>query len=233
LAYKFQSNKTFRGTFADISEDTRSQLTTTPDGSKMFFSWNDTDFEGVTTNIQPDIYCVGWDIATNTYTPVVNVTFLSDAWLQAYMGTASFYAFVGESGDVPNYTIPFAYQAMDPTDPTLPVQYKYIPDFRFLESDFTITGAASEKPASINTVSQNYPNPFNGSSNIELTLGSTSTVSLEVYNLVGQKVSEIPSRTLQAGSHTLILDAKGLKAGVYAYSVNINGNLITRKMVVK
>lgn len=233
LAYKFQSNKTFRGTFVDIDEDTRSQLTTTPDGTKMFFSWLDTDFEGVTDNIQPDIYCVGWDIATNTYTPVTNVTFLSDGWLQAYMGTAAYYAFEGESGDVPYYTIPFAYQAMDPTDPTLQVQYKYIPDFMFLESDFTITGTASEKPASSNFVSQNYPNPFNGSSNIELNLGSASTVSLEVYNLVGQKVYEIPARSLQPGNHIMTIDANGLKAGVYAYSVNINGEKITRKMVVK
>jgi len=233
LAYKFQSNKTFRGTFVDVSEDTRSQLTTTPDGSKMFFSWLDTDFEGVVDNIQPDIYCVGWDIATNTYTPVVNVTFLSDGWLQAYMGTASYYAFVGESGDIPNYTIPFAYQAMDPTDPTLAVQYKYIPDFMFLEPDFTITGTASEQPVSSNLVSQNYPNPFNGSSNIELNLGSASTVSLEVYNLVGQKVFEIPARSLQPGNHTLTIDAYGLKTGIYSYSVVINGERNSNKMIVK
>ncbi len=233
LAHKLQSNKTFRGTFGDATEDTRSQLTTTQDGSKMFFSWLDTDFEGVTDNIQPDIFCVGWDIANNTYTNVVNVTFLSEGWLQAFMGTASFYAFVNETASPTEYTVPFAYQAMDPTDPALPVQYKYIPDFKFIEPDFVITGVNSDKPVNKNMVSQNYPNPFNGTSTLELNLSSLSKVSLEVYNLVGQKVSEIQSRNLQAGNHTLTIDANGLKAGIYAYTVIINGERTTRKMVVK
>lgn len=233
LAHKFQSNKTFRGTFGDVDEDTRSQLTTTPDGSKMFFSWLDTDFEGVTDNIQPDIFCVGWDIATNTYTAVTNVTFLSDAWLQAFMGTASYYALVDETGGAPTYTIPFVYQAMDPTDPTLPVQYKYIPDFKFAYGEFVNPGVGPEKPANNNSVSQNFPNPFNGTSEIKLNLAAPSMVSLEVFNLMGQKVKEIPACNLQSGNHTLTIDANGMKSGVYAYSVNINGEKVTRKMIVK
>ena len=229
LGQKLGTNlKTFRGEWGDVSEDNRSQATVTYDGSKVFFSWLDTDFEGQTDNLQPDIFCVGWDPQENKYTPVVNVTFLSDAWLQAYMGTASYYAFV--DGD--NYLVPFAYQDMDPTDPGLPVQYKYIKDFMFKNSEFVNPGV-SKIENTVAGVSQNFPNPFSGVSQVEVSLAKSAKVSLEVYNIVGQKVYEIPARNLGEGTHTFQINATSLKSGIYTYSVIANGERTTRKMMVK
>ena len=229
LGQKLGTNlKTFRGEWGDVSEDNRSQATVTYDGSKVFFSWLDTDFEGQTDNLQPDIFCVGWDPQENKYTPVVNVTFLSDAWLQAYMGTASYYAFV--DGD--NYIVPFAYQDMDPTDPGLPVQYKYIKDFTFNNSEFVNPGV-SKIENTVAGVSQNFPNPFSGVSQVEVSLAKSAKVSLEVYNIVGQKVYEIPARNLGEGTHTFQINAASLKSGIYTYSVIANGERTTRKMMVK
>lgn len=220
---------TFRGTWGDVSEDNRSQVTTTYDGTMMFFSWLDTDFEGVEDNNQPDIYCAGWNVITNMYTPVMNVTELSDAWLQAYMGTASYYALTPEAG---SYIVPFVYQEMDPADPGLPVQYKYIPDFTLTDDMFTII-STKEVETMAGTVSQNYPNPFNGRSEVVVNLTKNANVSLEVFNMVGQKVYEIPAASMAQGSHTLTINAKDLKAGIYTYSVNINGERVTRKMIVE
>jgi hypothetical protein len=239
LAQKLGQNlKTFRGEWVtDFSEDNRSQATITYDGSKVFFSWLDTDFESSEDNLQPDIFCVGWDIATNVYTDAdlntpemeaTNVTFLSDAWLQAYMGTASYYAFV----DGENYIIPFAYQDMDPTDPGLPVQYKYIKDFKYTEADFVYVGI-SKPTSTVAGVSQNFPNPFSGVSQVEVNLAKAANVSLEVYNIVGQKVYEIPARNLGEGSHIFEINAASLKSGIYTYSVIANGERTTRKMMVK
>jgi hypothetical protein len=221
---------TFRGEWiTDFSEDNRSQLTTTLDGTKMFFSWLDTDFPDVLDNLQPDIFCAGWDIETNTYTEVMNVTYLSDAWLQAFMGTASYYALIPSAG---SYIIPLMYQEMTPTDPAQPVQYKYIKDFTITDAMFTISNAKNLQP-SAGTVSQNYPNPFNGTSQVQVDLKTKADVSLEVYNIVGQKVYEIPTSSLTQGSHTLTIKAKDLKAGIYSYSVLINGEKISRKMIVE
>ncbi len=227
---KLGSNlKTFRGTWGDASEDNRSQITSTYDGTMMFFSWLDTDFEGVTDNNQPDIFCAGWNLIDNTYTEVVNVTYLSDAWLQAYMGTASTYALIPAAG---TYEIPFAYQSLDATlDPTKPVQYKYIGNFTFADADFTITNT-NEINTQVPMVSQNYPNPFKDRTQITLNLSGTSTVGLEVYNLVGQKVFELPSSTMSKGTNVLTIPGKNLQNGVYTYSVNINGERFTHKMIV-
>jgi len=243
IAQKLGTNlKTFRGTWGDISEDNRSQITTTADGSKMFFSWLDTDFEGQVDNLQPDIYCVGWDVQNNTYTDAnpatadtadaTNVTFLSDGWLQAYMGTASYYAFVSGTGASTTYTIPFVYQEMDATDPAQPVQYKYIKDFHFMEPDFVLTDVKQPVNRGVE-VSQNYPNPFSGTAKVEVKLDNTASVSVQISNLIGQVVYEIPSARMSAGSHTLLIDASTLKTGVYTYTVNVNGERFTHKMIVK
>ncbi len=234
LAQKLGDNLiTFRGEFGatdPIAEDNRSQLTTSLDGTKMFFSWLDTDFEGQEDNVQPDIYCVGWDIINNTYSEVYNVTFLSDAWLQAFMGTASYYAF--ESGD--GYIIPFAYQQMavenNAIDPTLPVQYKYIPDFMIDNFDFSI--GVNKVENNVTAISQNYPNPSSDITNVNVTLAKSAKVSLEVYNMVGQKVYEIPARNLTEGTHPFEINVASLKAGVYTYAVIANGERSTRKMMV-
>jgi hypothetical protein len=229
LAKKLGTNlKTFRGEWGEVSEDNRSQLTTSFDGRKMFFSWLDTDFEGQVDNIQPDIFCIGWDVQDNKYTDVVNVTYLSDAWLQAYMGTASYYCLT--SGN--DYIIPFAYQDFNTTDPLAQVQYKYIKDFSFNDADFVYIGV-NNISNSVAGISQNYPNPFNGTTQVDVTLAKTAQVSLEVYNIVGQKVYEIPARNLGEGVHKFQINAANLKAGIYTYSVIANGERTTRKMMVK
>ncbi len=228
LAQKLGANlKTFRGEWGEIAEDNRSQLTTSYDGRYMFFSWLDTDFEGQVDNIQPDIFCVGWDVENNLYTDVVNVTFLSDAWLQAYMGTASYYALPAADGHI----VPLMYQDFNTTDPLQPVQYKYIKDFSFSAADYYIVGNSYKE--TVSKISQNYPNPFNGVTRVDVSLTKQANVSLEVYNLLGQKVYEIPARNLGEGTHSFQINAAGLNAGIYTYSVIANGERTTRKMVIK
>ncbi|MFH1118464.1 MAG: T9SS type A sorting domain-containing protein [Bacteroidota bacterium] len=241
IAQKLGTNlKTFRGEWGGtdgIAEDNRSQITSSPDGSKMFFSWIDTDFEGQEDNLQPDIFCIGWDVMNNTYTDAdlltegleaVNVTFLSDAWLQAFMGTAANECFTSGT----DYIIPFAYQAMDPVDPGLPVQYKYISGFMFNEADFVWTGTQKQE-LNTSSVSQNFPNPFSGISEVVVNLQKPASLGLNVHNLLGQKVFEIPSANYAAGLNTLQIDATNLKPGMYTYSVIINGEATTSKMMVK
>jgi hypothetical protein len=129
-------NKTFRGEFGGpdgISEDSRSQISTNHDGSKVFLSWLDTDFEGVDDNIMPDIHAWAFDVNTRMYTDVYNVTYLSEGWLEAYMGTASYYVFENENG----YVVPFVYQTIPGGDPLNPVDFKYIYDFTITDADFS------------------------------------------------------------------------------------------------
>jgi hypothetical protein len=225
-------NNTFRGEFGEISEDNRSQMTTTKDGSKVFISWLDTDFEGVEDNIMPDIWCVGFDMSEEpyAYTDVYNVTYLSEGWLEAFMGTASHYAFT----DGLDYTIPFVYQTLAGGDPINPVQYKYIADFVINEADFINVGS-EELPVREKTfaVSQNFPNPVNGTTQFAIELNRRSNVSVEVFNIMGQSVQAHHKGNLNAGSHLIQLDMNGFASGLYFYTVKTGDQTATRKMIVQ
>ncbi|MEA3505306.1 MAG: T9SS type A sorting domain-containing protein [Bacteroidota bacterium] len=83
------------------------------------------------------------------------------------------------------------------------------------------------------SVSQNMPNPFNGTSTVKVTLNEKANVTLEVINLVGQKVLEINKEQLTPGTHKIEINASDLETGVYFYNVRVNNSVITKKMVVR
>lgn len=89
------------------------------------------------------------------------------------------------------------------------------------------------QPAAAFTLSQNYPNPFSGTTTIELTLEKKSMVSLEVNDMTGRVVYALPAASFNAGSNLLKISASQLMPGIYTYSVIVNGERITRKMVIE
>jgi choice-of-anchor B domain-containing protein len=77
-------------------------------------------------------------------------------------------------------------------------------------------------------LNQNYPNPFNPSTNIKFTIPSAGFVNLSVYNLVGEKVSEILNEILPEGEYNMTFDARNLSSGIYIaklYADNYNQSI--------
>lgn len=78
---------------------------------------------------------------------------------------------------------------------------------------------------------QNYPNPFNPRTTIEFSLAERSKVSLVVYDMLGQKVTELISNSeFDAGNYKLSFDASNLSSGTYIYSLITGDKKISRKM---
>lgn len=82
------------------------------------------------------------------------------------------------------------------------------------------------------TLEQNFPNPFNPTTNIRFSLNEASTISLTVYNLLGQQIASVASGRFSAGEHTFSFDASSLSSGVYIYQLRNGSNLLTRKMTL-
>lgn len=67
------------------------------------------------------------------------------------------------------------------------------------------------------TLFQNFPNPFNPETTIGYRLPEWSEVSLEVFNVLGQRVVSLVSGEEESGYHEARFDATGLSTGVYVY----------------
>lgn len=224
----------FRGNFGELTEDNRIQIARDKLGTNMFVAWQDTDTTVSTENNSPDIWCRGYNVANGWLTSNEeglnmpnNVTWGSEATFGAY-----FFGMANEAFDdgFATYTIPFFYQDMDIVDPAAAVQFKYIQDFTFLMG--VGIDEPMVQPANME-VSQAMPNPATDKARFAITLQEPAMVSGEITNMMGQQVSTLPARRLQAGNNELILDVNGLSAGIYFCTLTSGTESVTRKMVVK
>ncbi|MFN8394605.1 MAG: T9SS type A sorting domain-containing protein [Bacteroidia bacterium] len=68
-----------------------------------------------------------------------------------------------------------------------------------------------------------HPNPVSQQATLEYTLRSASQVSVEVYDMLGQRQAFIPARKLSAGKHSANLPVNALPAGLYFVKVDLGG----------
>lgn len=94
-----------------------------------------------------------------------------------------------------------------------------------------VSNEETEGPERI-SLEQNYPNPFNPATNITYTLETAESISLEVYNIQGQKVATLFEGMQTSGEHTALFDASNLSSGIYLYRLQTGSQVFTRQMVL-
>ncbi len=77
---------------------------------------------------------------------------------------------------------------------------------------------------------QNYPNPFNPVTTIEFTLSKPLEVKIELFNIQGQKVTELFNGKKGAGLNEVTFNAAGLASGAYIYRITA-GDFVANKMM--
>jgi hypothetical protein len=65
------------------------------------------------------------------------------------------------------------------------------------------------------SINQNYPNPFNPTTQIRFSIAESEMVNLSVFNMLGEKVTELVNETMAAGEYTVSFNATGFSSGVY------------------
>ena len=97
-----------------------------------------------------------------------------------------------------------------------------------------ITVELSAIPAEF-SLSQNYPNPFNPVTTIRYSVPVTLspvTVSLVVYNLLGQEVATLVNTQQPAGNYEVKFDASGISSGVYLYKIQAGEYSAVKKLML-
>jgi len=77
-------------------------------------------------------------------------------------------------------------------------------------------------------IQQNYPNPFNPTTRIEYSISAPGHVTLNIFNVMGQKVATLVNAWQPQGSHTVDWNSTDLKemplsSGTYFYQITVDG----------
>ncbi|MDG5766358.1 T9SS type A sorting domain-containing protein [Balneolales bacterium ANBcel1] len=81
-------------------------------------------------------------------------------------------------------------------------------------------------------LNQNYPNPFNPATQISFELPNAADVRLDVYNLIGQRVTTLVNEYRTEGTHQVTFDGANLASGVYIYRLQMGNHVAVRKMTL-
>ncbi|HEX2897391.1 MAG TPA: FlgD immunoglobulin-like domain containing protein, partial [candidate division Zixibacteria bacterium] len=86
-------------------------------------------------------------------------------------------------------------------------------------------------------LAQNFPNPFNPTTEISFSLPERTQVTLEIYNVLGQRVRTLVDGNLDAGVHSVKWDSRDnegsqVASGLYMYRIQTEKFSQSKKMIL-
>jgi hypothetical protein len=101
-----------------------------------------------------------------------------------------------------------------------------------------VSALPTSKPAAF-ALEQNYPNPFNPSTEIRYQVSGASEVRLEVFDMLGRKVSTLVNERQSTGAYQVNFKAASLASGLYFYRIDVRSSgsqagsfVATKKMML-
>ncbi|MCL1827497.1 MAG: T9SS type A sorting domain-containing protein [Candidatus Cloacimonetes bacterium] len=178
----------------------------------------------LSATISDSIVLLNWDYSfisnTVTYKIYRDGTFLAEQtyWHQSYIDTD-----VVEG--VHEYLILVQHNKASASIATVSVSIENVQDIDIILPEFETA------------LQGNYPNPFNPETTISFSLATKGTVSLEIFNIKGQKVKTLLDEVREAGKHTITwngIDDSGLSvgSGIYFYRMSTDSYSTVKKMVL-
>ncbi|MBN2829333.1 MAG: choice-of-anchor J domain-containing protein [Candidatus Cloacimonetes bacterium] len=113
--------------------------------------------------------------------------------------------------------------------------------FIFLLDDFSVDSPNAEEDnymvPVVTELKGNYPNPFNPETTINYSVKNDGPVSLDIYNVRGQKVRTLVNDVQKSGNHTVVWNGtdnngKVVSSGVYFYKMSAGNYNQTKKMML-
>jgi len=98
---------------------------------------------------------------------------------------------------------------------------------------FVLTNVKDDAEPNGFKLEQNYPNPFNPSTTIRYTLVESQKVILNIYDTLGQLVSELVNEFQSNGVHEIVFYAEDLASGIYIYRLQTESRSDVGKMILQ
>jgi len=97
--------------------------------------------------------------------------------------------------------------------------------------------AEHELIPTVGLLAQNYPNPFNPSTTIEYEIKEAGNVSIEVFNIKGQKVKTLVNEYQAANNYSTVWNGmndnnESVSSGIYFYEMNTGDYTSVKKMIL-
>ncbi len=77
-----------------------------------------------------------------------------------------------------------------------------------------------------------YPNPFNSTTKILVKIPEDGLLSIKVFNVIGEEISEIVNDYYRTGNYSFFFNANELSSGVYLLRMKIGEKYISHKIVL-
>jgi flagellar hook assembly protein FlgD len=112
-----------------------------------------------------------------------------------------------------------------------------VDNFRIDSTDDGVDNENVEIIPQVNTLNQNYPNPFNPETAISFSMKEAGNVSVDVYNIKGQKVKTLLNEFRSSGNHDVVWNGtdennRNVASGVYFYKMKNGKFSSTKKMIL-
>jgi hypothetical protein len=107
----------------------------------------------------------------------------------------------------------------------------YVQNFDLNGTLTDVSNVHDTRPASF-ALLQNYPNPFNPSTTIRYQIPTSEHVTLDVVNILGQRVATLINGQQPAGTYSVQWSSDGVASGVYFYRLTTNGRVEMKKMIL-
>ncbi len=78
---------------------------------------------------------------------------------------------------------------------------------------------------------QNYPNPFNSETFIEFQLATKSSVTVDIYNMTGNKIGTLLNKEINTGKYSFEFNTGYLADGVYYCRITANNEIKILKLI--
>ncbi|MBL7902600.1 MAG: T9SS type A sorting domain-containing protein [Bacteroidia bacterium] len=227
--------------------DARLQLSRTPDGKFIFYSWteSDTNFTSGAKkwNVLPNIKVRAYSVDLDTIYPQEHNVSSPGANVNPNVASKAFFHYMAPRTSAQTTVAAATYTAVVAK---LPLTITNSPGYTQLVSNthwyntaelsfYTgnfVDGILESAAASLNS-SVLYPNPANaGGTTLAIELKNNTELGIGVYNLIGQAVKAFKAEGVN-GENQIYLDLNGLEKGVYLVKIDVNGASSTKKLIIE